>query len=121
MRTLFATLLLLMAAPSFAATLCTATGTGVKTAIPIQASSGNRAPTVTIVGTETVSSGSGTGAVTVIASLDNVTYVTVGTLSITDTAPDGIQINTFGYSWLACNVTGITGTGAALTVKEQAR
>jgi hypothetical protein len=118
MRILIAALLLLMACPVFSASLCVATTTGVKTAIPIPI---GKPPTVNVVGSMTVTSGSGTAAVSIESSLDGVHYVQVGTLSVTNTANDANQYNFFGYGDIRCNVTAISGTGASLTVTERAR
>ena len=65
----------------------------------------------------TVSSGAGTAAVTIEASIDNVWFDSVGTLAITDLISDSVTFNSPRYSYYRCNVTSITGTGAATTVK----
>ncbi len=64
----------------------------------------------------TVSSGSGTGAISIQGSFDDSFYDTLGTLSITDLASDSIATLQPNYQYFRCNVTGITGTGAAITV-----
>jgi hypothetical protein len=91
--------------------LCSlATTTGVKTAV--QLSPGAK----TFQASMTVSSGSGTGAVTVEGSNDNTWFDSIGTLSVTQAASDSITPYAPAYLWYRCNVTGETGTGAKVSV-----
>ena len=65
----------------------------------------------------TVTSGSGTAAVTIEASLDGNWFDTVGTLAITNTVSDSVTFSNSRYVYYRCNVTGLTGTGASAAVK----
>lgn len=66
--------------------------------------------------TVAVTSGSGSATVTVQVSIDDVTFVDVGTMTPTNTAPGKIYV-TAPWPYIRTVVSSISGTGAAVTVK----
>jgi len=113
MKILFAVLVFLAASTCNAAqiTLCSAiTTTGTKTAIPLDPGA------KTFQGSMTVTSGSGTGAITIEGSVDGTWYDSLGTLSVTQTASDSVTLLAPAYIKYRCNVTGVTGTGGTIKV-----
>jgi hypothetical protein len=63
-----------------------------------------------------VTSGSGTAAVTIEASLDGGWWDSIGTMAATNSASDSITGLDPRYRYYRANVTGLTGTGATVTV-----
>ena len=66
----------------------------------------------------TTTAGNGTAAITIEGSLDGTWFDSLGTLAVTNIASDSITMNYPAYKVYRCNVTAISGTGAAVTVTE---
>lgn len=94
-------------------TLCSAVRVvGPVAAVPLQVGA------KTFQGKETTTSGNGTAAVTIEASLDGVWFDSIATLTLTTAASDSVTTNYPAYKVYRCNITAISGTGAAVTVTE---
>lgn len=90
--------------------VCSAvTTTGVKAAVSLSTGSKTFQASLDV-------ATSGTGAITVEGSNDNVWFDSLGTLSVTQAASDSITLLAPAYLYYRCNITGITGTGSKVTV-----
>lgn len=89
------------------------TTTGTRTPV---GGTGHEAPR-TFVGTMTVTSGSGSATILIEGNMGSLAkWTTVATLSITDTTDAAVTDYASNFAQYRCNVTAISGTGAAAMV-----
>lgn len=96
----------------------TATGVSVSQRIISPASSGSQLVHRTFQGTGSTTAGTGTTTIAVEVSDDNINFLTLGTITLTlgtTTTTDGFAASSV-WEFVRGNVTGITGTGAAVSL-----
>jgi hypothetical protein len=97
--------------PVVTATLATA-ATATGTQAPVAMGVGSKTFQATL-----TSTGSGSATVAIEGSLNGSSWDSLGTLSPSNTASDSITLVAAAYTAYRANVTAITGTAAAVTVK----